>query len=314
MPTSFQPRDERPDPNLDVLLSERRQLIGLAYRLLGSLADAEDVVQEAFTRWYVMSEQQRTAIRSPGAWLQTVTSRICFDLLGSARARREHYVGEWLPEPVPESAEWITGRSDNPADRVTLDESVSMAFLVVLDTMTPAERVAFTLHDVFGYSFADIAEIVGRTPAACRQLASSARRRIRAARNPEAQAGGRSADIVRDFKRAWAAKDIEAMIGLLDPDAIAVADSGGIVGAAPGPLEGAEQIARYYITLASPAPASLDIVERTVNGRPGLVVQHDGVAVTVFAFDFTGDGITRIWAMRNPEKLRSWTADRHPQR
>ncbi|NKY33417.1 RNA polymerase sigma factor SigJ [Nocardia speluncae] len=313
MPIPFRPPDERPDPNLDVLLGERTQLIGLAYRLLGSLADAEDVVQEAFARWYAMSEQQRGVIRSPGAWLQTVASRICFDLLGSARARREHYVGEWLPEPVPESAEWITGRSDNPADRITLDESVSMAFLVVLDTMTPAERVAFTLHDVFGYSFADIAEIVGRTPAACRQLASSARRRIRAARTPEPRTG-RPADIVGNFKRAWAAKDIEALIGLLDPDAVAIADSGGIVNAALGPLEGADRIARYYVMLASCAPGNLDIVERTVNGRPGLVVQHNGVAATVLAFDLTGDRITRIWAMRNPDKLRSWTEDRHPPR
>ena len=128
--------------------------------------------------WYALTPRQRDAIASPGAWLTTVTSRICLDQLGSARARRERYIGQWIPEPLPESAEWISSRPGtpaDPADRITLDESVSMAFLVVLESMTPAERVAFILHDVFGYPFTEIARIVGRTPAACRQLASSGR-------------------------------------------------------------------------------------------------------------------------------------------
>src|SRR6185295_4048745 len=133
-------------------------------------------------RWYALSRQQQDAIETPGAWLTTVASRVCLNLLGSARARRETYVGEWIPEPLPDRGEWIGGRPGlavDPADRVTLDESVDMAFLVVLESMTPAERVAFILHDVFRYPFAEVAEIVGRTPAACRQLASSARRRVR---------------------------------------------------------------------------------------------------------------------------------------
>src|ERR671931_12640 len=222
-------------------MSERRQLINLAYRLLGSLAEAEDAVQETYARWYALSQQQQDAIESPGAWLTTVASRICLDLLGSARARRERYAGEWVPEPL------LDGTPIDPADRVTLDESINMAFLVVLESMTPAERVAFILHDVFRYSFAEVAEIVGRTPAACRQLASSARRRIRESRAhaapPTQQAG-----IVSDFKQAWEAKDIHALIGLLDPDA------------------------------------------------------------TVFAFAVEDGRISRIWAVRNPEKLRPWTA------
>jgi RNA polymerase sigma factor (sigma-70 family) len=161
-----------PDPGLSMILSERRQLINLTYRLLGSLAEAEDAVQEAYARWFAMSQQDREAIASPGAWLSTVASRICLNVLGSARARRETYVGEWIPEPLPEPTEWTSGRSGgttiDPADRVTLDESASMAFLVVLESMTPAERVAFILHDVFCYPFAEVAEIVGRTPAASR--------------------------------------------------------------------------------------------------------------------------------------------------
>ena len=207
MTTPSGPGPGQPDPGLAAVISERRQLINLAYRLLGSLAEAEDAVQETYARWYALTPHQRDAIESPGAWLTTVTSRICLDQLGSARARRERYVGQWIPEPLPEPAEWISSRPGapaDPADRITLDESVSMAFLVVLESMTPAERVAFILHDVFGYPFAEIAGIVGRTPAACRQLASSGRR------------------------------------------------------------------------------------------QPGLIAQHNGTTVTVFAFDITGDHITRV--------------------
>src|SRR6266567_3070566 len=163
MSTLSGPGGGQPDPGLSAVMSERRQLINLAYRLLGSLAEAEDAVQETYARWYAMTPQQREAVEAPGAWLTTVASRICLDLLRSARARRERYVGEWIPEPLPEPAQWGTGRPGDatvdPADRVTLDESVNMAFLVVLESMTPAERVAFVLHDVFRYSFAEIAEI-----------------------------------------------------------------------------------------------------------------------------------------------------------
>jgi len=286
---------------------ERRQLINLGYRMLGSLAEAEDAAQEAYTRWYAMSQQQRDAIDSPAAWLTTVTSRICLDVLGSARARRERYVGEWIPEPLPDRTEWASGRTgSDPADRVTLDESVSMALLVVLDSMTPAERVTFVLHDVFRYTFAEIAQIVGRTPAACRQLASSARRRVRAARAPAA-APARQAALVRDFKLAWAAGDINALVALLDPDVVVVADGGGLVRARLDPLQGSEQVARFAVDLAAMAPG-LVMLERTVNGQPGLVVQLAGVIETVFAFEVAGDRIRRIWAVRNPEKLRSWPA------
>jgi RNA polymerase sigma factor (sigma-70 family) len=309
MTTRSEPGHGRPDPGLSTIMSERRQLINLAYRLLGSLADAEDVVQEACARWYAMPRQQQEAIESPGAWLAKVASRICLNLLGSARARRETYVGEWIPEPLPDHTEWAGGRPGatavDPADRVTLDESVSMAFLVVLESMTPAERVACILHDVFRFSFTEVAEITGRTPAACRQLASSARRRLRASQAPAAQTA-QQAGIVRDFKAAWQAKDIQALIGLLDPDARAITDGGGLVSAALRPIEGGEQVARYLVDIAGRAP-SLTILERTVNGQPGLMVQQDGVIVTVFAFDVAGDRIKHIWAVRNPDKLRPWT-------
>jgi RNA polymerase sigma-70 factor (ECF subfamily) len=287
-------------------MTERRQLINIAYRLLGSLAEAEDVVQDTYTRWYAMSRSQQQAIESPGAWLTTVTSRICLNVLGSARARRERYVGEWIPEPLPDR---ITGRSESagdPPDRVTLDESVNMAFLVVLESMTPAERVAFILHDVFRYPFTEVAEIVGRTPAACRQLASSARRRLQAAQAPATPIAQR-AEIVRNFKRAWQAKDINALIGLLDPDATATADGGGLALTFLHPIEGNEQIARAWVELANRASSNATLLERTVNGQPGLVASQDGVIVTVFAFDVARDRIKHIWVIRNPDKLRPWT-------
>ncbi|MFF2365171.1 RNA polymerase sigma factor SigJ [Streptomyces sp. NPDC058122] len=310
MTTRSEPGQGRPDPGLDAIVSERRHLINLAYRLLGSLTEAEDAVQETYTRWYAMSRQQQDAIESPGAWLTTVASRVCLNVLGSARVRRETYVGEWIPEPLPGRAEWISGRPGgavvDPADRVTLDESVSLAFMVVLESMTPAERVAFVLHDVFCHSFAEVAEIVGRTPAACRQLASSARRRVRAAR-PAAAPAARNTGVVTAFKEAWEAKDIDALIGLLDPDATAIADGGGLAQSFLHPIEGGERIAHAWAGLADRRRDGMTLLERTVNGQPGLVAQQDGVIVTVLAFEVAGDRIRHIWVMRNPEKLRRWT-------
>ncbi|HZF89147.1 RNA polymerase sigma factor SigJ [Streptomyces sp.] len=310
MTTRSEPPDGRTDPGPGPIISERRQLINLSYRLLGSLADAEDVVQETYVRWYALSREQREAIASPDAWLTRVAGRICLDLLGSARARRERYVGAWIPEPLPDRTEWLDGRPDggtpaDPADRVTLDESVHMAFLVVLESMTPAERVAFVLHDVFRYPFAEVAEIVGRTPAACRQLASSARRRLRASRGPVTPPA-RRAGLVREFKEAWEAKDLPALIGLLGPDATAIGDGGGRVQAMVRPVVGPGEVARYVVDLAERAPG-LSLLERSVNGQPGLVLQLGGVTVAVMAFEIDGDRISRIWGVRNPEKLRPWT-------
>ncbi|HEY2695994.1 MAG TPA: RNA polymerase sigma factor SigJ [Pseudonocardiaceae bacterium] len=289
------------DPSLTVVMSERRRLINLAYRLLGSLVEAEDAVQETYVRWYALSPAQQQAIGNPAAWLTTVASRVCLNLLGSARVRRERYVGDWLPEPLPET----NGSTADPADRVTLDESVGMAFLVVLESLTPGERVAFILHDVFGYPFAEIAEVTGRTPGTCRQLASAARRRVRTAQAPVGQTT-QLACVVRAFKQAWEAKDIAALVGLLNPDATASADSGGRAVSFLDPIEGSEQIARAWVEIANRATNGVTLLERAVNGQPGLVAQQDGVTVTVFAFDIADGRIRHIWVTRNPEKLRPW--------
>ncbi|MFB7460374.1 RNA polymerase sigma factor SigJ [Streptomyces sp. NPDC056188] len=290
----------------DGMAGERRHLINVAYRLLGSASEAEDAVQDAYARWYGLPRSRREEILSPGAWLTTVTGRICLDLLGSARARRERYVGAWLPEPLPDRTEWDHADGSDPADQIVLDESVVMAFLVVLESMTPAERVAFVLHDVFRYPFAEIADVLGRTPAACKQLAASARRRVGVTRAPVTATG--RADVVRHVKEAWETKDIAALVGLLDPAAVMTADGGGVVGTVLRPVEGGERIAGYMVAIADVAPG-LELLERSVNGVPGLVARRAGVVMTVASFDVSDGRVTRIWVVRNPEKLRPWARE-----
>ncbi|MFF4175893.1 RNA polymerase sigma factor SigJ [Streptomyces sp. NPDC001750] len=292
----------------DGIVGERRQLINVAYRLLGSVTEAEDAVQDAYARWYGLPRSRQEEILSPGAWLTTVTGRICLDLLGSARARRERYVGAWLPEPLPDRAEGDAGGTGpaDPADQIVLDESVAMAFLVVLESMTPAERVAFVLHEVFRYPYAEIAGVLGRTPAACKQLAASARRRVGAAGAPVTAAG--RADVVRHVKEAWETKDVAALVGLLDPAAVMTADGGGMVGTVLHPVEGGARIARYMVAIADKAPG-LELLERSVNGVPGLVARRAGVVVTVASFEVSDGRVSRIWAVRNPEKLRPWARE-----
>lgn len=294
----------------DAVEAERRRLTGLCYRLTGSWADAEDAVQETYARWFALAPHDRDSIAVPAAWLTTVAGRLCLDLLRSARVRREQYVGEWLPEPVPEAVARAASPMDagaDPADRALLDESLSIAFLVLLESMTPAERVAFVLHDVFRYSFLEIGGILDRTPAAARQLASSARRRTRATPPAASASASEHSGVVRRLRLAWEAGDVAALIGLLDPDVVMVADGGGVAGAALRPVRGAAAVARYIIGIAEHTE-ELTLVEREVNGRAGLVAERAGAPATVAAFEVSGGRIVRAWAVRNPDKLRLWGA------
>lgn len=297
-------------PRLDQAIAERDTLLGLCYRLLGSLSDAEDAVQETYIRWYRLSETKREAVQSPRGWLIKTASRISLDILSSARVRREHYVGDWLPEPVPGGATWTSRPDDtaagDPADRISLDESVSMALLVVLESMTPAERVAFILHDVFGYSFREVAEIVGRTPEACRQLASSARRR--APRQAKRVSRAAHDAVVRSFKDAWQSGNLDEMITLLDPRARAVTDGGGLVSAPVAPIVGAPAVADLFLDVLDREPG-IGVRTETVNGRLGLVAHVGERTMAVITISMTSDGIHEIWVVRNPEKLRAWHPD-----
>lgn len=287
----------------DEVVGERRQLLNIAYRLLGSLTEAEDAVQEAYTRWYALPRARRDEIVSPGAWLTTVTGRVCLDVLGSARARRERYVGSWLPDPLPDRAEWDGDGGADPADLMVLDESVTTAFLVVLESMTPAERVAVVLHDVFRYPFAEIADVLGRTPAACKQLAASGRRRLREERAPVTAAG--RDEVVRQVKKAWETRNVAALVDLLDPAAVLTADGGGVTSAVLRPVEGGARIAAYMAAIADRAPG-LELLERSVSGTPGLVARSGGTVLTVASFEIADGRVTRMWVVGNPEKLRPW--------
>src|SRR2546430_3690302 len=224
----------------DAWREHRRYILDVAYRMLGSVSDAEDVVQEAFAR---LLHQDADQIQDVRGWLVVVASRLCLDQLRSARSRRESYVGPWLPEPV------IEGEIDDPADRITLDDSVRMAMLVVLERLTPAERATFVLHDVFGFSFDDVARIVGRSVEACRQHASRARKRVDDETGParfevDRAEVGRIAD---RFITAATDGNLSALMDVLDPNVVGWTDSGGLFGTPREPVLGQDRVASVFL-------------------------------------------------------------------
>jgi len=271
----------------------RPHLTRVAYGILGSLGEAEDVVQEA---WLRLQRADAAEIEDMRAWLTTVVGRLALDALGTARRRRETYVGEWLPEPVVEEL---------GADP-TLDEVVSTALLVVLERLSPAERTAFLLHDVFDLPFPQVAEVVGRSPAAVRQLAARARAHVESGK-PRFPASSEEEDrIAAAFVLAWQEGDLEQLLKLLDPEAVLRADGGGRVPTSAEPLRGAERIARMLIGLAR-ASAKTGRGGRgrlaRVNGATGIVVE-EGKTTSVYSLSLDGGRIVAIDVVRNPEKLR----------
>lgn len=290
--------------DLDALEAERRNLLARAYRMLGTVADAEDAVQETYVRWYRLSEEERAGIIHPAAWLMRVAGRICLDVLGSARVRRESYVGPWLPEPLPRSSPLVASTQLDPLDRVTLDESVSMALLVVLESLTPAERVSFVLHDVFGVPFAEIAEIVGRSQDAVRQLASQGRRRVRERREGLATREQHDA-VARAFLEASETGEFDRLVALLDPDVVLRSDGGGKMSAALRPVLGSDRVARFLLGLPRLNPGAELTVTATTDGI-ALLARVDGRADSVFSLIVEGDRITEILIVRNPDKLTQW--------
>jgi len=274
----------------------RRYVLDVAYRMLGSMTDAEDVVQETFARLLRADVEHIEDVRG---WLVVVATRLCLDQLRSARVKREAYVGPWLPEPLIEGP----APAVDPAERVTLDDSVRMAMLVVLERLTPAERAAFVLHDVFRFSFDDVATIVGRTPEACRQLASRARKRIEEETGPgrfevDRSEVGRIAD---RFIEASTNGDLRALMDVLDPNVVGWTDSGGVVGAPRVPVSGRENVAPRFLRFLELFAARL--APMAVNGEPGVLVFHEDRLLAVIAFE-TRDGlITRIHSIANPRKL-----------
>jgi RNA polymerase sigma-70 factor (ECF subfamily) len=277
---------------------ERPRLLRIAYATTGSWSEAEDCVQEA---WLRLRRVDAVTIDNLQAWLVTTVSRLALDALGSARARRERYVGTWLPEPVVEPSEAVA----DPADRVTLDESVSMALLVVLERLSPPQRAAFVLHDVFGLGFDEIGDVVGRSPAAVRQLASRGRREVRAARTPTVSPVGEQRRVVNAFLAACRDGDLPGLVALLDPGVVTRADGGGKVSAMRDELRGPDHTATVLLGFLRRPPELM--VAATVNGSPGIVVRDGTGVLSIAAFTVVDGKITEIYIVRNPEKLSAVT-------
>jgi len=293
-----------PDLDADVL-GERRHLMSLAFRMLGTVAEAEDAVQETYTRWYRMSQAERDAIEVPRAWLTRAASRVCLTVLTSARKRRERYVGPWLPEPVPAFAFGdSSGEAGNPLDRVTLDDSISTALLVVLESMTPAERVAFVLHDVFAMPFDEIAQIVGRSPAACRQLATSARRRVQQSRSRLVPQDEHDR-VVKAFAAAARDGDIAGLIAVLDPEVVLHSDGGGVVTAARNPVYGQDRVARFLFGALSKNPAA-DVLEQETPDGLGFALWEEGRITGVVTLEVIAGLVANVRMVLNPDKLSLW--------
>ena len=282
----------------------RPYLLRVAYSHLGSLSEAEDLVQEA---WLRLSRADRTEIRDLRAWLTTVVSRLALDALTSARARRERYVGPWLPEPVVQDAD----ESSDPAHRTDLDEDVSMALLIVLESLTPAQRSAFLLHDVFGYAFDEVARIVDRTPAATRKLAARARAAVESRRPRYPARAEEQREIVQAFLDASQNGDMAGLLRLLDPSVTYRSDGGGQVPAARKAFTGADRVARIFTAMSGHYGELYAGSVITVNGAPGLLMEI-GRDLSVIAVTVDGGRITSLNLMRNPDKLT--TLPRGPRR
>jgi RNA polymerase sigma-70 factor (ECF subfamily) len=293
--------------------SHRAYLLRVAYGTLGSVADAEDVVQEAWLR--LARLQDPGVIEDLRAWLTRVVGRLALDALRRARHTREQYVGEWLPEPlVSGGSAAIAGAAarvgpgtgsgpggGDPVDRVTLDESVTMALLVVLERLSPAERTAFVLHDVFGMPFEDVGDVVGRAPAAVRQLAARARRHVDEARPRHPATREDHRRVVEAFAVACAEGDLDALLATLGEDVVWRSDGGGHVTAMRYPLHGRDRVAKAALGFARRAPQAS--VPALVNGWPGLVERDSRGILTVMSFTLDDSRIVGIEAVRNPDKL-----------
>ena len=274
---------------------ERARLTGLAYRMLGSLSDAEDVVQEAWLRWERAAHDE---IRNPAAWLTTVSSRLALDRLRAQRRRREDYVGPWLPEPISTRTPQRIG--EDPAQAAELAESMTLGFLVVLDRLGPVERAVFLLADVFGEPYADIAEVVDRSPEACRQIASRARRKVREER---ARATPADEALLADLVGALMTGDVDGVLSLLSPEVVLVSDGGPHRRAARRPVLGPARVARLMINLTHRMPADGDVAFEQVNAGPGLVLRSEELTCALTADRDEHGAISVVRILINPDKL-----------
>jgi RNA polymerase sigma-70 factor (ECF subfamily) len=296
--------------NDPTVFSELRPLLfSIAYRMLGSVSDAEDMVQEAFLRWERVTEAE---VESPKAYLSSVVTRLSIDHLRSARVARETYVGPWLPEPVltagpghePVGLGSLGGSASlGGEERVELADSLSMAFLVLLESLTPVERAVFLLRETFGYGYDEIGAMVGRSEANCRQIAVRARKQIEA-RRPRFEVSSHGQDeITERFMEACTTGDLKGLTDLLADDIMLWSDGGGKVRAARKPIAGREAVARFLLAIARKWFGGLTTYPAEVNGQPGFLVDGDGHRIGVVVFDVAGGQIHAIRIVVNPDKL-----------
>jgi RNA polymerase sigma-70 factor (ECF subfamily) len=280
-------------PSDAVFEEYRPTLASLAYRMLGSLPDADDVMQDAYLRW---SLEDRGAVRSPRAYLSAIVTRLCIDRRQSIEERKKMYIGPWLPDPIIEAV-------DDPAGRLETAETVSMALLLVLESLSPVERAAYLLRRIFDYGYAEIGAILGKSEVACRQLVSRAEEQIHR-RRPRFEARPDEAErLIAAFLEACSSGDMQALLDVLAPDAVLYSDGGGKVPAALAPVNGADRIARLLLGVLKKAPAGLEVRIVRVNGQPGLMARIDGQAVQVLAFDIVDGRLSTCFVVRNPDKL-----------
>src|SRR5215207_2344847 len=278
----------------DVTHDELRPLLfSLAYRMVGGVGEAEDLVQEAYLR-LLRSEEE---VEAPKAFLTTVVTRLAIDYLRPARVRREAYVGPWLPEPL------VRDVASGPAELAESDETLSLAFLTLLERLTPVERAVYVLHELFGYSHDEVSEIVEKRPANCRQILARARRHVEAGRPRFEPSRDRREALLARFLDAVRMGDVDGLVGLLAADAVHYADGGGKARATLVPIEGAARIARLWAAIGR-RPGDYDVRVVDVNGQPGAVAtEPDGTVVTVLTVDVSDDRVQAVWAVVNPDKL-----------
>lgn len=280
------------DPS-EVFIELRPVLVGVAYRMLGVVAEAEDAVQDAYIRW---TAGDREDVVSPRSYLTTMVTRLCIDRLRSARSRREVYPGPWLPEPLP------TYDAD-PGAGAELADTLSLAFLVLLEELRPVERAAFLLHDVFDYPYPEIASTLGHSEANCRQLVARARHRIGDRRRRFDADTQRGKDLARRFVTACGTGDMAELVSLLAEDVVVWSDGGGKARAAPRPVVGTLRASRWLINVAKRNPEGAVVHEMTLNGQPGVVIEASGQVTAALVLDIIGGQVSGVRVVANPEKL-----------
>ena len=281
----------------DTFEDQRRRLLGISYRILGSYADAEDVVQDAWLRW---SATDTARVDNPAAFLTTVVTRLSLDRLRTLKARREVYSGPWLPEPVAADAD--------PEAAVELADSLSLALLVMLEALSPLERAAFVLREVFSEPYAAIAEILGREEPAVRQLVHRARQHVDAGGARYRADRATHNEVVERFRAACATADLDALLAVLAPDVLLVSDAGGVGKAPVRPITGEDKVGRFLIGVTTKVVPGTTVGLEVFNGQLGLVARLDGRAITALAFAVTGDQVQDMHLMANPEKLAALDA------